>query len=350
MTHRTATLRSPSALPTALLALALCGAAVSAPAQGATYTFRNGVNTAYCGAVVGGPGFLNRFLTPAPSNDAIAVTDPGGVGFAASDASAQLTALPTANGIALALAGQAHRTAPPSAINAAAAAQDDWTFSIAQPVRFTLVATLSAASTESTVPPSHFTFAAAGGGAAIVPDPASPSLPYQATLSAPGSLSLVASGTLLPGDYFIHIFGRAEGTTFPFTGSYNNSLTLTLASVAATAARQAAGNPNSYTCSLPLLGQTWNAAVDVGSTGHGFAAVVASLTPGNQQIAPGVTALVGGAVVPFLPIASGPIASYSLALPANPAFAGLAIFTQAIHFGTLPTLLMSNACDLTLGF
>jgi hypothetical protein len=324
--------------------------AAFAPSQGMTYTARNGGNLVGCGALVGGPSIHHPFLTPVATNDSIAVTDPGGGGFPASHASAQFDTAPTPTSLTLAFSGNAHRGAPQSIIVALADCRDSWEFTLATPHRFTMTASLAVGSTEATTHPCHLTFTPFGGGAAIVPDTGSPTAPYQHTLTAPGSLTVAASGTMLPGQYWVNLFGRAEGATWPFTGSFTASFTLTLQPAATAVARGAFGNPNSYTCSAPLLGQTWNAAVDVSQTGHGFAMVFASLSPAHLPIASGFTVLLGGPVVEFLPITAGPQAAYSMVLPATPSLAGAMVFTQALHLGTNPVLKLSNSRDLTLGF
>jgi hypothetical protein len=128
------------------------------------------------------------------------------------------------------------------------------------------------------------------------------------------------------------------------------SVTLSLEPPATVTPRTASGNPDSYTGGLPLLGQTWTAAVDVGLTGHAFALVFASLAPANVPVGPGFTVLIGGPVLEFLPFAAGPHAAYALTIPATASLAGAQLFTQALHVGGPPTLLLSNALDLTLGF
>lgn len=330
-------------------ALAIAAAAALAPAQTVVYTSRNGGNLASCGPL-GGPILQHTFSTTAATNDSLAVSDPGGttgsITWSPSAATAQLTATATANGISLATAGSITRGPQPGlGLWTTADGRDQWLITITAPTRFTLSATLNTASTEATVPTSHFTF----GGLGIVPDPGSPPPPYQHSLVAPGSFSLAASGTLMPGSYIAVLFGRAEGTTYPLTASYDNSLVVTFQPAATATARQAIGNPNSYTCSLPVLGQTWNASVDVGATGHGFAIVFASLSPATVPVAPGFTLLLAPPVSEFLPVAAGPVATYAFAMPSNPTLAGFQLATQALHFGIAPTLLLSNAQDLTLG-
>lgn len=338
----------PAISPLAAFCLVTTAAAAFASAQGITYASRIGDNLVYCGPL---PitGVSHHFATPVSTSDPIAVSHPGGAGFPASAATAQFDAVATATSLSLAVAGTATRGAPANAVWAVADGRDDWTFTIAAPMRFSLTASLSTASTESTVPTSHFTFA----GGTIVPDAGSALPPYQQSLNVPGTTGLTASGVMLPGTYSLRIFGRAEGTTFPFTGSFNNSIALSLQPTAAATVttRTAAGNANSYSSGIPILGQTWNAAVDVGMTGHAFAVVFASLAPTNLPLGPGLTLLIDAPLAEFLPIAAGsPQVVYFFNLPANASLAGFQLFTQALHFGGAPSLVLSNALDLTLGF
>lgn len=338
-------------LPAATFATALAIATTAySPAQAVVYTSRNGANLASCGPLFG-PSVLHRFLTPTATNDSLAVSDPGGttgsIVWSSSAATARLTATAAASGLSLAVNGGITRGSMPGfGIWTLADTRDEWVFTISAPTRFTLQATLTTASSEATVPPSHFTF----GGLGLVPDPGSPPPPYQRTLNVPGTVTLAASGTLMPGTYLAMLFGRAEGTTYPFTGSYDNTMVVTFQPAAVATARQAFGNPNSYTCSAPVLGQTWNASVDVGATGHALAVVFAAVSPANVPVSPGFTVLLGAPVFEFLPVAAGPVAAYTLAMPMDPTLAGFQLSTQAVHVGGSPPLLLSNAQDLTLGF
>ena len=161
---------------------------------------------------------------------------------------------------------------------------------------------------------------------------------------------LPAASLLTPG---VDAMGRAAAAVLrgdAGAGGFAHSLTITFEPAATAIARPAFGNPNSYAWAVPLLGQTWNATVDVGSTGHLFAIVFASTSPGNLSLGPGFTVLLGGPMAEFLPIAAGPQAAYALALPANATLAGFQLSTQALHFGGASSLLLSNAQDLTLGF
>lgn len=320
-----------------------------AAAQNVTFTARNGGNVATCGPLGSGPLASHTFLQTIDTHDSITLSHPGSPG-PASSTTAQFDATANQTGLALTFAGTASRGGPPGLITAMADSRDNWEFTITAAMRFTFAATLTANSTEATVPLQHVSFLPFGGGAAIQPDPTSPAGPYQLTRTAPGTTTLNASGVLLPGHYLVVLFGRAEGTTAPYAGSYSVAMALGLVPAATAVARQAPGNATSFTCGLPILGQTWHANVDVGSTGHAFAVVFAGMAAAQVPIGPGFTVLIGGAVQEFLPITAGPQATYALPLPASPALAGFQLFTQAVHLGGPPTLVLSNARDLTLGF
>ncbi|MEM7311218.1 MAG: right-handed parallel beta-helix repeat-containing protein [Planctomycetota bacterium] len=126
--------------------------------------------------------------------------------------------------------------------------------------------------------------------------------------------------------------------------------------VASTAVRNGTGvNPSCYsTATLPVLGSTWTATVDV--TAHSFA---------------GTAALIHGYVAPLVPLplgslgellvdsgtalvwsslenAAGGTTTHTLAVPADPYLAGgFVIYSQAVVLGA--SLGLCNAIDLTLG-
>lgn len=326
--------------------LAVLAVAAAIPAQVVDYTARNGGNLATCGPLGAGPIVHHTFLTTAPVADPISVADPGGGSTPASSAFAQFTSAATQTSLDVAVVGSASRGAPAGTVTALADGRDSWQLTILVPTRFALTAALAATSTETTVPPQHFAFT----GGVITPDPGSPPPPYQHTLTTSGAFNLQANGLLAPGTYTFTLFGRAEGTTFPFSGSYAHALSLALFPAAAIVARAAPGNANSFTGNRPVLGQSWQASVDVGSTGHAFALVFAATAPAQIPLPNGLTVLLGGPVFELLPLAPGPLAAYTLPLPHTPALAGARLYTQALHVGGAPALLATNALDLTLGF
>jgi hypothetical protein len=126
--------------------------------------------------------------------------------------------------------------------------------------------------------------------------------------------------------------------------------------------RNAGANPDSLTCTLPVLGETWQANVDLSTTGHPFALLNGYLREAEIPL-PGGQVLLGrglkilrrpGAPVPrgvlLLGSASGPNASFSLNLPLDPALIGTHLTIQAMHFGNAQPFALSNAQDLVLGF
>ena len=57
-----------------------------------------------------------------------------------------------------------------------------------------------------------------------------------------------------------------------------------------------------------------------------------------------------GAEVLGLPLAAGPVATFTIPIPPDPSFAGLEIYTQAAHFGGVAYFALANAQDLFLGY
>ena len=118
--------------------------------------------------------------------------------------------------------------------------------------------------------------------------------------------------------------------------------------------RNAGSNPASYTLSdLPILGETISAAIDVGGTGHGFGQLFGFGGPLSFSFSGGRVLLIdvtdpGGELL-ALPTLPGPIAAYSLPVPADCVLLGFELSTQALHFGGAPWVL-SNAQDIILGW
>jgi hypothetical protein len=348
--------------PALLLALVLAGPAAEAVAQSGgtqsagtpTFVSRVGGNHVGCGPFPG-PWILHSFSTPTPTADSIAVTDPGNLSgsviWGASSAASQLDATPSSVGLVLAASGTASRDAllplgfGPGAV---ADARDDWSFTLAEPVHFTLNVSISATSTESIVSSASFFFV----GTSITAAPGAPPPPYSAALAAPGTFTLATSGTLGPGQYFVNLQNRAASlfNSWPFSGSYQSSLTLAFQPAALATPRYAAPNPHSYTASLPILGQPWSGNVNLALTGHGFAQVFASFAPAQVPLAGGQVLLLHAPFFEFTPPLPGPLASFSLPLPGDPVLAGFLLSTQALHLGGQPSFALSNAVDLQLGF
>lgn len=124
--------------------------------------------------------------------------------------------------------------------------------------------------------------------------------------------------------------------------------------LASVAFRNGGTNPASYVAQPPVLGQTWTATVDVGSTGHTVATIWGSSNPttiANFGPTPGTYLLFQNLNCYRLRsgYSLGPVASFSIAIPNDPVLIGATVYTQAAHLqGTTPWLL-SNAQDLTIG-
>ena len=238
--------KPPSATSWVISVLAIACAAPSAAAQVVTYPWHNGANSATCGPL-GGPSSTHFFPDLVTTHDSIALSDPGGPQWSASDANSSLHAVLGPNGISLSNSGSANRD-PLLVFGtwATADARDNWQFNLSAPTRFTLSVSLNATSSESAAGPQTFFFV----GTQILPDPGSPPAPYSSAVYGTGSFTLAASGTLGPGTYLVSLAGRTEGTSFPFSGSYDNSLLLALDCGVATS--YCTAKPNSLGC-IPAI-------------------------------------------------------------------------------------------------
>ena len=107
-----------------------------------------------------------------------------------------------------------------------------------------------------------------------------------------------------------------------------------------TGCNNGASAPSLQLVSLPALGSTFQVAVT--GLGTGPAAISTGLTSISIPLptlpfAPGCIALVQPVIADALPVTAGS-ATYSLAIPNNPAFAGLSLFQQALELGNLWTV------------
>ncbi|MEX1025499.1 MAG: hypothetical protein WD226_10535, partial [Planctomycetota bacterium] len=101
-------------------------------------------------------------------------------------------------------------------------------------------------------------------------------------------------------------------------------------------------------------GATWQATVDLTTTGHAFAVIAFFQQPslfgpfaGNQFILVGAAFPAGERF--GLPPIPGPVASLSVPIPNVTILSGVEYYAQAFHFGGTPGLLFSNALHLVLG-
>ena len=126
---------------------------------------------------------------------------------------------------------------------------------------------------------------------------------------------------------------------------------------AAARARAAFPNPDSYQASPPDFGGTLSLSVDLSTTGHSSALLLAFDTaidvplPGGQRL---LCFDLGGNGELFsgsgLGPISGPLATLDVPVPANLAYCNTRISSQALHFGGVVPFALSNAQDLTLGY
>jgi len=111
-------------------------------------------------------------------------------------------------------------------------------------------------------------------------------------------------------------------------------------------------NAMSYTATPAVLGSSFTATVDLTTTGHTNAALVAFdsaalVSLGNGQVLlvtdGGSGELFGGIVV------HGPIAETQIPVPVRSDLCGATVYSQAVHFGGVFPFALSNSQDLVLG-
>jgi hypothetical protein len=123
--------------------------------------------------------------------------------------------------------------------------------------------------------------------------------------------------------------------------------------IASSTFRNAGTNPASYTIvKQGVLGCDLEVEVDCGSTGHSLAILAGYVGSATIALPYGQTVLCDPTSPEYLhfPVATGPIASFAIAVPGDVAYAGFPLVTQAAHAGTVFPFLLTNAQDLTLGF
>lgn len=118
--------------------------------------------------------------------------------------------------------------------------------------------------------------------------------------------------------------------------------------------RNAGTNPESYSAlTPPVLGQTFEATIDLGgTTGHTTALLAGYSAPLTVVLGAGQTGLVDftGPELFGFPAAAGPVAVISLSIPSDLSLLGLEIASQAAHVGGVTPFALSNARDLLIGY
>ena len=123
--------------------------------------------------------------------------------------------------------------------------------------------------------------------------------------------------------------------------------------LAATSSRIAGTNVAAYSAvTMPVMGCDYIAEVDCGTTGHAAAMLAGYQNAGSLALPYGQVILVDitgpGDFLGF-PTATGPIATFTIPVPADPIYAGLPLVTQAALIGG-PQFLLTNSQDLTIGY
>lgn len=119
---------------------------------------------------------------------------------------------------------------------------------------------------------------------------------------------------------------------------------------ASTTVRDAPPNPASLTGTLPILGSTWTATVDLTTTGHALAALLVYGGPLDVPLAGGQRVLCDVTTPLLLSLAQpGPTATFTAPIPNDPTLCGRAVCAQAAHVGGVTPFALSNALDLVLG-
>lgn len=168
------------------------------------------------------------------------------------------------------------------------------------------------------------------------------------TVSGTTTLSAARMNEMLAGLHYVNI----HSVMFP-----GGELRGQICDNGAVASRNGGANPTSYSASAPLFGAMWTASVDLTTTGHSLAALIAFDSPFNLPLGGGQTLLCldlggngelfsGGGLGPV----AGPSADFVLTMPNDLSFCNLRFCSQAIHFGGVVPYALSNALDMTLGF
>jgi len=120
--------------------------------------------------------------------------------------------------------------------------------------------------------------------------------------------------------------------------------------------RNSGSNPASHVAAtLPVLGTSYRATVDLGSTtGHDLALLAGYATPLTLPLSGGQVLLVntadpGGELLGRTPTA-GPLASFDVPIPVDVTLLGYELATQALHCSGVLPFALSNALDLRLGY
>jgi hypothetical protein len=125
-------------------------------------------------------------------------------------------------------------------------------------------------------------------------------------------------------------------------------ITLRALNGSSAAFRNAGSNPASYACNAPVLGGNWAGTVDLSTTGHSSAYLVAFRAQSSSTLPQGQVLLGSGRIARLGPV-TGPLATFSFGVPNSLALCGFHFTTQALQLGTVSPFALSNAMDLVVG-
>ena len=113
--------------------------------------------------------------------------------------------------------------------------------------------------------------------------------------------------------------------------------------------RNAGINPDSFSGTPPVLGETWDTTVDLSTTGHPFAFIMGFEQPLETTLPNGYTLLVNvlsnrGELLSS-PVVAGPTANFSIPIPNDPCICEFDFYAQAVHFNNGQDYALSNALD-----
>ena len=116
--------------------------------------------------------------------------------------------------------------------------------------------------------------------------------------------------------------------------------------------RTAGTNVDSFEVTAAPLGGTLNLTVDLTTTGHASALIVAYFGKATLPFGTDVVLVdlfhPAGNVLPF-PAFPGPVVNLPLGLPNNPSLCGVVVYAQAAHVDAVLPIRLSNAQDVFLG-
>ena len=168
------------------------------------------------------------------------------------------------------------------------------------------------------------------------------------TISGSGVLNAARTAEMLAGRHYVNVHSTAHPG-----GELRGQICLP----ATVASRNAGANPVSYSAAPLVFGGSFNATVDLSTTGHDFAFLLGFDTAVDVALGGGQRLLcldLGGSGEVFSGAGLGPVpgpsANFSAPIPNDLAFCNFTFCSQAVHIGGVAPFALSNAQDVTVGF